>query len=74
MPTYQYRCNKCAHNFEIEQRISAEPLKECPACKTTSLKRVIGDVGLAFNTSGFYITDSRKKSEKTNTTKTPHKK
>ena len=74
MPTYQYRCQKCNHNFEIEQRISEDPLQQCPDCRNNSLKRVIGNVGLAFNTSGFYITDSRKKSEKPSSTKTSDKK
>jgi len=63
MPTYQYRCAACLHDFEIEQRISADPLTKCPSCSQDKLKRVIGSVGLAFNTSGFYITESRNKTK-----------
>lgn len=33
MPTYNYKCKKCEHDFETIQRISDEPLRECPKCK-----------------------------------------
>lgn len=64
MPEYKYRCQNCQHIFEIEQRITEKPLKKCPNCSTPALKRVIGAVGIAFNSSGFYITDSRKNIKK----------
>ena len=57
MPTYQYRCNDCNHEFETEQRITADPLKECPECKKETLRRVIGSIGIAFKGSGFHIND-----------------
>lgn len=57
MPTYDYRCKKCGHQFEAFQPISAEPLKVCPIC-TGQVERLIGGgTGLIFKGSGFYITD-----------------
>lgn len=59
MPTYQYTCQQCAHEMEISQKITAEPLKTCPACNKDSLVRGIGGgfATLRFQGSGFYITD-----------------
>jgi len=41
MPTYEYFCRVCDHQFESEQKITDEPLVECPKCLTASLRRVI---------------------------------
>lgn len=60
MPTYLYECEKCGR-FEEFQRISEEPLTECPNCKNP-VKRLIGAPGIIFKGSGFYSTDSRKSS------------
>jgi len=58
MPTYEYACPKCDHHFELFQSMKDAPLKKCPACKKTGLKRLIGGgAGLIFKGSGFYITD-----------------
>jgi putative FmdB family regulatory protein len=32
MPTYNYKCQKCEHQFEVVQRITEDPKKECPKC------------------------------------------
>ncbi|MCB0977937.1 MAG: FmdB family transcriptional regulator [Acidimicrobiales bacterium] len=58
MPTYEYRCKDCDHQFEIVQSFSDESLRECPECGGT-LKKVFGNVGIAFKGGGFYKTDSR---------------
>ena len=58
MPTYQYRCKECEHEFEIVQSFTDEPLTECPECGGP-LKKVYGNVGISFKGSGFYKTDSR---------------
>ena len=61
MPTYQYICKNCNHEFEKFQSIKAEPCKKCPECNKNSLKRVTtGGAGLIFKGSGFYITDYKK--------------
>ncbi|MFV0444861.1 MAG: FmdB family zinc ribbon protein [Planctomycetaceae bacterium] len=60
MPTYDYRCSKCNHEWEVFQSIKAEPEKKCPACGKRTAKRVIGPgAGILFKGSGFYLTDYR---------------
>lgn len=62
MPTYEYRCPKCGHDFEKFQRMSDEPVAECPNCGTAAERRLSGGAGLLFKGSGFYITDYRSES------------
>jgi putative FmdB family regulatory protein len=57
MPTYQYRCSNCSHEFEEYQSIKAVPLVSCPHCKQDRLQRVIGSGSVIFKGSGFYQTD-----------------
>lgn len=67
MPTYEYVCEKCGHQFEQFQSISAKPLQTCPesACaqkrwgKGKVRRAISGGAGLLFKGSGFYITDYR---------------
>ncbi len=56
MPIYGYRCSNCGHQFEIQQRMSDEPLKECPKCQGR-LTKVIYPAGVIFKGGGFYSTD-----------------
>ena len=63
MPTYEYACQKCGHEFEQFQSMRDEPLKKCPKCKKAGLKRLVGGgAGLIFKGTGFYITDYKNKS------------
>jgi putative FmdB family regulatory protein len=63
MPTYEYACPKCGYQFEQFQSMLDEPLKKCPKCKKTGVKRLVGGgAGLIFKGSGFYITDYKNKS------------
>lgn len=65
MPTYDYHCGGCGHEFETFQSITSAPLKKCPKCKTAKLKRLIGaGAALLFKGSGFYTTDYRSDSYK----------
>jgi len=60
MPTYAYVCQSCQHEFDAFQSIKAKPLRMCPACGQTALKRLIGSgAGIIFKGSGFYCTDYR---------------
>lgn len=59
MPTYEYRCTRCGHDFEKFQRMSEEPGAECPRCGSPSERRLSGGAGLLFKGNGFYITDYR---------------
>jgi putative FmdB family regulatory protein len=63
MPTYEYRCTACRHQFEEFQSIKAAPLRTCPRCKKKTLERLIGTGGaVLFKGSGFYQTDYRSES------------
>ena len=67
MPTYVYICEKCGHQFEKFQSISAKPLLTCPKelcaekrwAKGKVKRAITGGAGLIFKGSGFYITDYR---------------
>ena len=61
MPTYAYRCTACTHRFDAFQRMTDDPLTECPTCGG-SVKRLIQNVPIVFKGSGWYVTDSRKSS------------
>src|SRR6476646_9293854 len=58
MPTYEYRCKDCQHEFDAVQSFTDDALTECPACGGV-LKKVFGSVGITFKRRGFYKTDSR---------------
>lgn len=64
MPTYQYACKECDHQFEAVQSFSDASLTDCPEC-TGPLRKLFGSVGVIFKGSGFYRTDSRSGSSKT---------
>ncbi|NLY52270.1 MAG: FmdB family transcriptional regulator [Firmicutes bacterium] len=58
MPTYEYACDKCGR-FEVVQKITEEPLAECPTCGGHVQRLISKNVGIIFKGSGFYITDTR---------------
>ena len=65
MPTYDYRCRSCGHEFELFQSMSAPVRRKCPECEKLTLKRLIGrGAGVIFKGSGFYETDYRSDSYK----------
>jgi putative FmdB family regulatory protein len=65
MPTYEYACEGCGHEFEQFQSITAGSLRKCPKCGKNELKRLIGTGGgIIFKGSGFYQTDYRSESYK----------
>src|SRR5437868_6480411 len=60
MPTYEYQCDACEHNFDEFQSMSDAPLKKCPKCGKSKLRRVFGaGAAIIFKGSGFYQTDYR---------------
>lgn len=64
MPTYEYECRKCSHQFEKFQSIKEPPVKRCPRCRG-AVRRLLGTgAGVIFKGSGFYITDYRSSSYK----------
>lgn len=65
MPTYDYVCDGCGHQFELFQSIKEEPKKQCPECGKKKLRRLIGPgAAIVFKGSGFYTTDYRSESYK----------
>ena len=59
MPTYEYRCKDCGHQFEEFQSMSADPIDTCPECGGRAERVISGGAGFLFKGSGFYITDYR---------------
>jgi len=65
MPTYEYQCDGCQHNFDDFQGINDKPLRKCPKCGKSKLRRVFGTgAAILFKGSGFYQTDYRSESYK----------
>jgi putative FmdB family regulatory protein len=65
MPTYEYQCDACEHNFDEFQSINDKPLKKCPKCGKPKLRRIFGaGAAILFKGSGFYQTDYRSESYK----------
>jgi putative FmdB family regulatory protein len=65
MPTYDYICDGCGHEFEAFESIKADPQTVCPSCDETRLRRKIGaGAAILFKGSGFYQTDYRSESYK----------
>ncbi|MFV0319614.1 MAG: FmdB family zinc ribbon protein [Microbacterium sp.] len=72
MPTYAYACKNCGHRFDAVQSFSEPSLTECPECGGP-LRKEYGSVGVTFNGSGFYRTDSRTTSGASETSSTESK-
>jgi putative FmdB family regulatory protein len=65
MPTYDYLCDGCGHQFELFQSIKDDAKKKCPECEKPKLRRLIGaGAAIVFKGSGFYQTDYRSESYK----------
>ena len=63
MPTYSYRCTSCDNAFDIQQAFTDDSLTTCPECGK-ALRKVFSAVGVTFQGSGFYRTDSRADAKK----------
>jgi putative FmdB family regulatory protein len=65
MPTYDYVCDACEHEFELFQSMKDPILKKCPKCGKLKLRRLFGTgAAIVFKGSGFYQTDYRSESYK----------
>lgn len=57
MPTYQYKCPKCGHDYDKLQSINDNSRARCPKCATRGERVISGGGGVIFKGSGFYLTD-----------------
>lgn len=65
MPTYDYKCDACDHEFELFQSITDSVKCKCPECGRLKLRRLLGTgAAIVFKGSGFYQTDYRSESYK----------
>lgn len=64
MPIYEYQCESCGFGLEKLQRISDEPLKDCPECGKPTLRRLVSAAGFRLKGAGWYETDFKKGSKK----------
>ena len=60
MPLYEYRCNECKKEFEVLQKITAEPLEKCLYCGG-NVEKLISTTSFQLKGSGWYVTDYKKK-------------
>jgi putative FmdB family regulatory protein len=71
MPTYEYNCLKCGKTFEVFQPMKDAPLKTCTCGQNGKVKRLPGrGAGIIFKGSGFYETDYRRRSVKSESART----
>lgn len=64
MPIYEYECTACGHTLEKLQKVSDEPLVECPVCKQPTLQKLISAAGFRLKGGGWYETDFKTGSKK----------
>jgi len=56
MPIYEYRCEKCQHQFELFQKITDDPVKDCPECGGP-VSKLVSSTSFILKGSGWYVTD-----------------
>ena len=64
MPIYEYECQQCGKQLEVLQKISDDPLTECPSCHANALKKLVSAAGFRLSGSGWYETDFKSKNKK----------
>lgn len=72
MPIYEYRCDSCGHELEKLQRMSEDPLKDCPSCGESALRRLVSAAAFRLKGGGWYETDF-KQDNKRNLVESPDK-
>lgn len=64
MPIYEYECKECGHAFDALQKISDEPLSDCPDCGISSLRKLVSAPNFRLKGSGWYETDFKDKNKR----------
>ena len=54
MPIYEYACEKCENEFEVEQRITEDPIRTCPHCRSRKVRRLISQTSFVLKGGGWY--------------------
>ena len=63
MPFYEYECSNCKFYVEVLQKISDEPLRDCPSCKKPALKKLVSAPVFRLKGAGWYETDFKSENE-----------
>jgi putative FmdB family regulatory protein len=71
MPLYEYECGACGYRFERIQRFSDEPIRQCPACSSESVNKLLSAPAIQFKGTGWYVTDYAGKKGGSDTAATP---
>ena len=61
MPIYEYRCDSCGHQFDALQKLSDDPLRDCPKCGESALKKMLSAPSFQLKGTGWYETDFKDK-------------
>jgi len=64
MPIYEYQCDSCTHRMEKLQKISDNPLVDCPQCSEPDLRKLVSAAAFRLKGSGWYETDFKTGSKK----------
>lgn len=64
MPIYEYRCQACGHELEALQKISDDPLTDCPECREGALTKLVSASAFRLSGSGWYETDFKKSNKR----------
>lgn len=74
MPIYEYQCAHCQHLFDVMQKMSDDPVKNCPNCSKDTVVRLVSAAGFQLKGTGWYATDFKDKGKpKPESTKTEQK-
>ncbi len=71
MPIYEYECTACGYHHEVIQKISEEPLANCPSCHQPALKKLVSAAGFRLSGTGWYETDFKQSNKRNLTAKEP---
>ncbi|HDS3847694.1 FmdB family zinc ribbon protein [Legionella pneumophila] len=61
MPIYEYQCTKCHHQFDLMQKVTDAPVKQCPKCYENTVTKLISPAGFQLKGTGWYVTDFKNK-------------
>jgi len=66
MPIYEYQCSACHHAFDALQKVSDDPIKQCPECSKNTAVKLVSAAGFQLKGTGWYETDFKNKPKSKN--------